>query len=289
MTTRVRRDALPRRPPGRRRRAARAGSTRCSGSSTPSTATCRPTTWSPRTPLVERAGSRLALSRDHTVVALAGTTGSGKSSLFNALARLQALTGRRAAADHRPWRTPACGARRTPPAGCSTGSACCPATGSSGRAPLDGDDEAALRGLVLLDLPDFDSVERGPPARGRPAARPRRPDHLGGRPAEVRRPGRAQRLPARVPPPPRHHRRRAQPGRPAVRRRPADSVLADLRRLLDDDGLAGVPVLATAAVQQPGDAHRAAPPAGEDGRRAAGRAAPALRRRRQRRVRGSAT
>jgi hypothetical protein len=35
---------------------------------------------------------------------------------------------------------------------------------------LDGDDEAGLRGLVLLDLPDFDSIERRT-ARGRPAAR----------------------------------------------------------------------------------------------------------------------
>ncbi len=38
--------------------------------------------------MVERAGSRLSLSQDHTVVALAGSTGSGTSSLFNALARL---------------------------------------------------------------------------------------------------------------------------------------------------------------------------------------------------------
>ncbi len=38
--------------------------------------------------MLERAGDRLALSRDHTVVALAGATGSGKSSLFNALAKL---------------------------------------------------------------------------------------------------------------------------------------------------------------------------------------------------------
>ena len=36
--------------------------------------------------VVARAGGRLALSGSHTVVALAGTTGSGKSSLFNALA-----------------------------------------------------------------------------------------------------------------------------------------------------------------------------------------------------------
>ena len=35
---------------------------------------------------MRRAGGRLALSGAHTVVALAGTTGSGKSSLFNALA-----------------------------------------------------------------------------------------------------------------------------------------------------------------------------------------------------------
>src|SRR2546423_10824805 len=37
--------------------------------------------------VVDRAGERLSLSREHSVVALAGATGSGKSSLFNALAR----------------------------------------------------------------------------------------------------------------------------------------------------------------------------------------------------------
>ncbi|MGO9294206.1 MAG: hypothetical protein ACLP52_10080, partial [Streptosporangiaceae bacterium] len=36
--------------------------------------------------LLTRAGERLRLSSEHTVVALAGGTGSGKSSLFNALA-----------------------------------------------------------------------------------------------------------------------------------------------------------------------------------------------------------
>ena len=36
--------------------------------------------------VLERAEGRLALAGDHTVVALAGATGSGKSSLFNALA-----------------------------------------------------------------------------------------------------------------------------------------------------------------------------------------------------------
>src|SRR5262245_45930135 len=45
-----------------------------------------PSTVEPAAAVVERAGGRLALSGAHTVVALAGTTGSGKSSLFNALA-----------------------------------------------------------------------------------------------------------------------------------------------------------------------------------------------------------
>src|SRR3954447_25631305 len=39
--------------------------------------------------IVERAASRLRLSADHTVVALAGATGSGKSSTFNALSGLE--------------------------------------------------------------------------------------------------------------------------------------------------------------------------------------------------------
>jgi hypothetical protein len=43
----------------------------------------------PARTVVDRAGERLALSKAHTVVALAGATGSGKSSLFNALSGLQ--------------------------------------------------------------------------------------------------------------------------------------------------------------------------------------------------------
>src|SRR5262245_34078370 len=39
--------------------------------------------------LLNRAGERLRLSGDHTVVALAGGTGSGKSSLFNAICGLE--------------------------------------------------------------------------------------------------------------------------------------------------------------------------------------------------------
>ncbi len=39
--------------------------------------------------LAGRASERLRLSGDHTIVALAGATGSGKSSLFNALTDLE--------------------------------------------------------------------------------------------------------------------------------------------------------------------------------------------------------
>jgi GTP-binding protein EngB required for normal cell division len=113
----------------------------------------------PARTVVERSGSRLALSRDHTVVALAGATGSGKSSLFNALARLELSP---------------VGVRR-PTTGVTHACVWGPLDGATklldwiGVLPrhrfiresaLDGDDEAALRGLVLLDLPDFDSVER---------------------------------------------------------------------------------------------------------------------------------
>ena len=108
--------------------------------------------------LIERAGERLQLSAAHTVVTLAGGTGSGKSSLFNALA----------------------GATFSPPAvtrpGTRSAHAC--VWGMQGAAPLldwlgierryryarasalDAG-EAALSGLVLLDLPDHDSVAAG--------------------------------------------------------------------------------------------------------------------------------
>ena len=39
--------------------------------------------------LVDRAGHRLSIAGDHTVVALAGATGSGKSSTFNAVTGTQ--------------------------------------------------------------------------------------------------------------------------------------------------------------------------------------------------------
>lgn len=107
--------------------------------------------------LLSRAGERLRLSGDHTVVALAGGTGSGKSSLFNAVCGLElSPTGLR-----RPM----------------TSSAHACVWGLDGAGPLldwlqietrhryarasalDGDGQVgSLQGLVLLDLPDHDSI-----------------------------------------------------------------------------------------------------------------------------------
>ncbi|QJY48214.1 GTPase [Pseudonocardia broussonetiae] len=100
--------------------------------------------------LAQRSGERLRLSGAHTVVALAGATGSGKSSLFNALTGADVST---------------VGVRRP-----TTGVAHAAVWGADGAGPLldwleiprrhlveapDGE----LPGLVLLDLPDHDSTE----------------------------------------------------------------------------------------------------------------------------------
>jgi GTP-binding protein EngB required for normal cell division len=102
--------------------------------------------------LLERATTRRSLSADHTVVGFFGATGSGKSSLFNAVSGAEIAT----AAVRRPTTT-------EPLAG---------VWGAEGSEPLldwlevrsrhhagpvDGfaDEET---GLILLDLPDFDST-----------------------------------------------------------------------------------------------------------------------------------
>ena len=207
--------------------------------------------------VVERAGTRLALSRDHTVVALAGATGSGKSSLFNALARM----------DVSPV-----GVRR-PTTGVAHACVWGPLDGASRlldwigvlprhrfvrESPLDGDDESGLHGLVLLDLPDFDSVQR---------------THR----LEVDRLLGLVDLVVWVVDPQKYADRVIHTGylrefhrhrdvtvvvlNQADRLPPAElpRVLNDLRRLLDADGLGGVPLLPTVAVD----------PAGLDGLRAA--------------------
>ncbi|MDQ3645574.1 MAG: YfjP family GTPase [Actinomycetota bacterium] len=99
--------------------------------------------------VLERAGARLGLGASLTVVALAGSTGSGKSSLFNALsgAELSAPGVRR----------PTTGETHS----CSWGD-------DDSSALLDwlqvsrrhhNEDDGTLEGLVLLDLPDHDSTE----------------------------------------------------------------------------------------------------------------------------------
>jgi energy-coupling factor transporter ATP-binding protein EcfA2 len=108
--------------------------------------------------LVARAGERLRLSAGHTVVALAGGTGSGKSSLFNYLAGADFS----AVGVTRPvTRDPhACvwGASGSGPLLDWLG---VPRRFRYTRGSVLGDAESSLNGLVLLDLPDHDSVVGG--------------------------------------------------------------------------------------------------------------------------------
>ncbi|MGC9667056.1 GTPase [Planosporangium sp. 12N6] len=203
----------------------------------------------PARAVVDRAGERLTLSREHTVVALAGATGSGKSSLFNALARLQLSQ---------------VGVRR-PTTGVAH--ACVWGAEQSGdllewlgvppsrrfrrESALDGDDERKLRGLILLDLPDFDSVEEShrvesdrllalvdlviwvldPQKYADRVVHERYLSHFA------------------------HHRDiTVVVLNQTDRLSPADTerCLDDLTRLLTADGLDGVPVLATSTVDRPG-------------------------------------
>ncbi len=107
--------------------------------------------------VLAKLDERRRLSAEHTVVALAGATGSGKSSLFNALSGLDLAQ---------------VGARRPTT---STAAACVwGAEGADGllewlgvptrhrvdhSSALDDGRRDPLRGLVLLDLPDHDSTE----------------------------------------------------------------------------------------------------------------------------------
>ena len=108
--------------------------------------------------LLRRSGERMRMSASHTVVAMAGGTGSGKSSLFNALAgatfspagvmrpttkHLHACVwGMEGAAPLLDWLSVQ---RRHRYA----------------RASALDEGEASLTGLLLLDLPDHDSVVTG--------------------------------------------------------------------------------------------------------------------------------
>lgn len=199
--------------------------------------------------LLGKVDERTRLSGEHTVVALAGATGSGKSSLFNALAGLDLST---------------VGARRP-----TTSEVTACVWGGDGaerllewlgvprrhrlshESVLDDGRADELRGLVLLDLPDYDSTEQShrlevdrlidlvdmfvwvtDPQKYADAALHRQYlSRLAGHDAvTVVLLNQADRLPA------------AQ----------LDACLRDLERLVAADGLTGVPVIATSATEGTG-------------------------------------
>jgi GTP-binding protein EngB required for normal cell division len=106
--------------------------------------------------VLQRAGERMRLGAELTVVALVGATGSGKSSMFNALAGMDIAE---------------VGIRRpttAEPTACVWGDSDAdplldwlevPVRNRTRRETvLDADSQAPLHGLVLLDLPDHDSA-----------------------------------------------------------------------------------------------------------------------------------
>lgn len=200
--------------------------------------------------VVQRASARLRLASDRTIVALAGATGSGKSSLFNAVAGVELS---------------AVGVRRP-----TTSWAMAVAWGDNGGRPLLEwmgiperqqmslgsplglvPDDTNLDGLVLLDLPDHDSTEVA--------------HHL-----EVDRLVKYADVLVWVLDPQKYadaaiHERYLRPlSRHAevtmvvlnqIDKLPPeqwDGTLQDVRRLLAEDGLAGVPVLAVSALRGDG-------------------------------------
>ena len=106
-----------------------------------------------------RAGQRMRLSAAHTVVALAGATGSGKSSTFNALAGVELAT----VSVRRPTTSSAtaCVWGAEPAHELLDWLEIPPRHRVTPDSALDQRVEGAERldGLVLLDLPDHDSIE----------------------------------------------------------------------------------------------------------------------------------
>jgi GTP-binding protein EngB required for normal cell division len=107
--------------------------------------------------LVERAGERVVLGVDRTVVALAGSTGSGKSSLFNAVVGIDlAVTGVRRPTTAEPL---ACVWGQDGSGPLLDWLGVPPAQRVAHESELD-PHPRWLGGLVLLDLPDHDSMVR---------------------------------------------------------------------------------------------------------------------------------
>jgi hypothetical protein len=108
--------------------------------------------------LVERAGERLRLSAGHTVVALAGGTGSGKSSIFNYLAGAEFSAVGVTRPVTRDAHACVWGASGSGPLLDWLG---VPRRFRYARGSMLDVGESTLNGLVLLDLPDHDSVVGG--------------------------------------------------------------------------------------------------------------------------------
>ena len=112
----------------------------------------------PAAELAERASERLRLSGEHTIVALAGATGSGKSSLFNALTDLE-LAGVGVRRPTTSWAL-ACAWGPEGAQGLLEWMGIPARHQVSRMSMLDRSaEDQKLDGLVLLDLPDHDSTE----------------------------------------------------------------------------------------------------------------------------------
>jgi GTP-binding protein EngB required for normal cell division len=103
--------------------------------------------------VIAKVRERTSKTGGHTVVALAGATGSGKSSLFNALvgSQVAAVGGAEDATELLDWLS--VGGRHHVDASGEAASE--PSAG--GRSAGEDNAVGSLDGLVLLDLPDFDS------------------------------------------------------------------------------------------------------------------------------------
>jgi GTP-binding protein EngB required for normal cell division len=112
----------------------------------------------PAAELSERAAERLRLSGEHTIVALAGATGSGKSSLFNSLTDLE-LAGVGVRRPTTSWAL-ACAWGPDGAQGLLEWMGIPARHQVSRLSMLDRSaEDQKLDGLVLLDLPDHDSTE----------------------------------------------------------------------------------------------------------------------------------
>ena len=226
-----------RRPAGRRRRAGRPARAPSSSSSPRSTATCR-------TPAGRRAHPGRAGRHPAGAVPRPHRRRAGRRHRQRQVQPVQragparALPGRGAPADHRRGARLRLGAARTARPAARLDRRAAPA-------PVRPGERAGRRRRGRPARPGPARPARlrlgraGAPAGGGPAARPGRPGGLGGRPAEVRRPGRAHQPTCASSTGTRTSRWWCSTRPTGCPRPTCPRVLGDLRRLLDADGLDG--------------------------------------------------